>query len=170
MLAIVFGIRVYVAKPFIVQGVSMYPTFDSWHYLIIDELTYNLIREPLRGEVIVFHYPGDPSRYFIKRVIGLPGETISIEGFVVHITKADGTKLTLTEPYILPIKEKVDHFSITLSPGDYFVMGDNRAESADSRFFGPLARHFIVGRALVRLFPFTTIGYLPGTATYNENQ
>ncbi len=162
MLSIVLLIRTYIAKPFIVSGVSMYPTFDSWHYLIIDEYTYNFAREPQRGEVIVFHYPGDTKRYYIKRVIGLPGDTVTIKGGVVTINNS----LTLDEPYILDKKKKYDDAQMTLSDDEYYVLGDNRKESADSRYWGALKREHIVGRALVRLFPLTEIDILPGKVQY----
>ncbi len=164
MLAIVLLVRAYIAKPFIVSGVSMYPTFDSWDYLIIDEYTYNFSREPERGEVVVFHYPGDTSRYFIKRIIGLPGETVSITGYDVSINNG----APLNEPYIADTKKKRDTMDITLGDDEYFVLGDNRRESADSRYWGPLKREFIVGRPITRLFPFTQINWLPGKASYNN--
>jgi len=164
MLAIVLLIRSYVAKPFIVSGMSMYPTFDSWHYLIIDEFTYNFIREPQRGEVLVFHYPGDPSRFFIKRIIGLPGETVSIHGYDVSING----NAPLTEPYIIDAKKKQDSMEITLKDDEYFMLGDNRKESADSRYWGPLKRKFIVGRPLIRLFPFRKIDWIPGEVAYES--
>jgi len=164
MLAIVLLIRTYIAKPFIVSGVSMYPTFDSWHYLIIDEYTYNFSRDPQRGEVIVFHYPGDPSRFFIKRIIGLPGETVSIKGYNVSING----NTPLIEPYIIDTKKKRDTMEITLEDDEYFVLGDNRKESADSRYWGPLKREFIVGRPLTRLFPFNKIDWTPGEAAYGS--
>lgn len=170
VLAAVFGIRMYMAKPFIVSGVSMYPTFDSWHYLIIDELTYNFIREPERGEVVVLRYPADPSRYFIKRVIGLPGETVELAGTSTYISNSQSGRFALGEGYVPTSETKIDDMTVALGPTEYFVMGDNRAESADSRFFGPLERHYIVGRALVRLFPFTKMGFLPGQATYTSQQ
>ncbi len=164
MLAVVLLLRMYIAKPFIVSGLSMYPTFDSWHYLIIDEFTYNFSREPERGEVVVFHYPGDTSRFFIKRIIGLPGETVAISGYDVSINGG----APLTEPYIIDTKKKRDTMEITLADDEYFVLGDNRKESADSRYWGPLQREHIVGRALTRLFPFTKIDWLPGEAEYGQ--
>ncbi len=164
MLTIVLLLRAYVVKPFIVSGVSMYPTFDSWHYLIIDEFTYNFKREPQRGEIVVFHYPGDTSRYFIKRVIGLPGETVSIDGHTVTINDS----FILSEPYVSDEKMKVDNMKTTLGNDEYFVLGDNRRESADSRYWGPLKREYIVGKVLTRLFPITKIDWLPGEAQYQQ--
>ena len=142
----------------------MYPTFDSWHYLIIDKLTYNFIRVPQRGEVIVFHYPNDTKRFFIKRVIGLPGETVAILGETVTINGV----VTLTEPYILDEKRKKDSLTTTLGADEYFILGDNRKESADSRYWGALNIEHIVGRPITRLFPLNKINWLPGEVKYNE--
>jgi signal peptidase I len=164
VLAIVLPIRYFVAKPFIVSGTSMYPNFDSWHYLIVDEFTYIFVREPQRGEVIVMKYPLDTSRYFIKRVIGLPGETVKISGSTVTIVNAEHPEgFTLEEGYVAPENMTQNEMSFTLQPTDYFVMGDNRRASADSRYWGPLPRVDIVGRAFVRLFPFTQIELFPAS-------
>ena len=166
MLALVFLLRMYIAKPFIVSGLSMYPTFDSWHYLIIDQFTYNFKREPRRGEVLIFHYPGDTSRFFIKRVIGLPGEKVTLRGYEVFINDIE----KLDEPYVINAKKKRDTMEITLADDEYFVMGDNRKESADSRYWGPLKREHIVGRSLTRLFPLSKIDWLPGETTYRNTE
>jgi signal peptidase I len=157
---IVAPIRLFVAKPFIVSGASMDPTFATGQYLIVDELSYHF-ESPKRGEVIVFKYPKDPSQYFIKRIIGLPGETVHITGGNVSITKTDGTTVPLTESYVKNIGNGAD-MVVTLPPGQYFVMGDNRPESSDSRYWGELPRANIVGRAFVRLLPVNEIGIFPG--------
>jgi signal peptidase I len=164
VLAIVLPIRYFVAKPFIVQGTSMYPNFDSWHYLIVDEFTYIFLHEPERGDVVVMRYPLDTSRYFIKRVIGLPGETVRIHGSqvtIVNATHPDG--FTLAETYVAPENASSNEMTVTLRDTDYFVMGDNRAASADSRYWGPLPRADIVGRAFLRLFPFTQMNVFPAS-------
>lgn len=162
VLAIVLPIRFFVAKPFIVSGTSMYPNFDSWHYLIIDEFTYLFLHEPERGDVIVMKYPLDTSRYFIKRIVGLPGETVRILGSTVTIINAEHPEgFILKEPYVAPENQSDNEMQITLQPTDYFVMGDNRKASADSRYWGPLPRTDIVGRAFLRLFPFTAIETFP---------
>ena len=166
VIAIVLPVRFFIAKPFIVSGTSMSPTFESWHYLIIDQVTYKL-SEPARGDVIVMRYPLDTSRYFIKRIIGLPGETVIIEGSDVTIKNAahpEGIKLV--EPYIAEENKTENHLVVTLSDNEYYVLGDNRGASADSRYWGTLPKNDIVGRAFVRLFPFTQIGYLPGAHTF----
>jgi len=158
---IVAPIRLFVAKPFIVSGASMEPTFETGQYLIVDELTYHF-ENPERGDVIVFKYPKDPSQYFIKRIIGLPGETLRIEGGEIYITKTDGTTLHLVEPYIKNVGNGADMTAV-IPAGQYFVMGDNRPESSDSRYWGLLPSGNIVGRAFVRLLPLNEIGILPGS-------
>ena len=166
ILAIVVPIRVFIAKPFVVSGTSMYPTFDSWHYLIVDQFTYRF-EKPRRGDVIVFRYPQKPSRFFIKRVIGLPGETLRLEGTKVIIKNEEHPNgFVLKEPYISPENAKSSNITVTLGEGEYFVMGDNRRASADSRFWGPLKDSYITGRAILRLFPFAEAGILPGSVKY----
>ncbi len=159
--AIVIPIRIFVAQPFIVSGASMDPTFRNGQYLIVDELSYN-IGKPSRGDVAIFKYPKNPSQYFIKRVIGLPGETVAIDDQGhVSIKDASGTTtLALSEPYVEYPKDEAAQR--TLGPDEYFVMGDNRAGSFDSRAWGPVPRNLIVGRAFLRLFPVSALGVFPG--------
>ena len=161
--AIVLPIRLFVAQPFIVSGASMDPTFHNGQYLIVDELSYRF-QAPDRGDVIIFRPPLAPREYYIKRIIGLPNETVSINGNVVTITKTDGTTLSLSEPYVANHGNgsTQDH---TLKDGEYFVMGDNRPESSDSRVWGPLPRDHIIGRAFVRLLPLDSFGIFPGSIT-----
>jgi signal peptidase I len=160
-LLLVFIVRTFIAQPFVVNGSSMEPTFYTSEYLIVDQLSYTL-SSPKRGDVIVFKYPLIPSRYFIKRVIGLPGETVRITGEKVEIKEVDSEEFfTLEEPYIR--FEKESSTEVTLTNEEYFVMGDNRLASLDSRSWGPLNESFIVGKAFVRLFPFSKIDFLPGS-------
>lgn len=148
---VVFIIRAFLFQPFLVSGASMEPTISQNNYLIIDELTYRF-RNPERGEMIVFRYPNDSSTFYIKRIVGLPGDAVDIESGRVNINNA-----ALDESsYIKDIKT-FGTVHIRLEPGAYFVMGDNRSNSYDSRSWGPLKRPFIVGRALIRLFPFSHI-------------
>lgn len=160
-LLIVIPIRTFIAQPFIVSGASMKETFHDGEYLIVDQLSYNL-HAPARGDVIIFRYPRDPSKYFIKRIIALPNETIDIVDSTVTITNEefpDG--FVLDEPYIKSMRPGA---ALTEELGDreYFVMGDNRDESSDSRVWGVLQEERIIGRAFLRLFPLQTIGVLPG--------
>ena len=161
VVAIVVVVRVFIAQPFVVSGTSMVPTFQDKNYLIVDELTYDF-KKPARGDVIVFHPPVDMSTYYIKRVIGLPGDTVTIKNSVITVTNAshpDG--LVLTEEYITKDTPD-DNYSITVPDKQYFVMGDNRPASFDSRRWGLLPVKNITGRVLFRLFPVNEISIFPG--------
>ncbi|CAN5704900.1 signal peptidase I [soil metagenome] len=160
---IVLPIRLFVAQPFVVEGESMHPTFESADYLIVDELTYHF-EAPKRGDVIVFRYPNDPSVFYIKRIVGLPGETVSIDQGTVSIKKADGTSITLDESYVVD-EDATYTQSTSVGAGEYFVMGDNRPASSDSRVWGLLPRKNIIGRAFIRLLPAKSFGLFPGEAT-----
>ena len=158
---IVLPIRTYIAQPFIVNGSSMDPTFASGQYLIVDELSYRL-GEPKRGDVVVLRYPRDPSKFFIKRVIGMPNETVEITGGVVTIkTAANPLGFQLEEPYIE--FEKRDNVTQKLGDSEYFVMGDNRAASSDSRAWGTVPEKLIIGKAFLRLLPIASADVLPGS-------
>ena len=161
---VVIPIRVFVASPFVVDGESMHPTFENLDYLIIDELVYDF-HAPQRGDVIVFRYPNDPSIFYIKRVIGLPGETVSIRHGNVTITKTDGTQMTLNEPYVVN-EDATYSKDVTLTNNQYFVMGDNRPNSSDSRVWGPLPAKDIIGRVDLRLLPISEVGFSPGATHY----
>jgi signal peptidase I len=165
-LAIVIPIRLYIAQPFVVSGDSMFPTFHDGQYLIIDEISY-ILNGPSRGDVVVFRYPLQPSRFFIKRIIGMPNETISIKDGSVTITNKDNPNgFTITEPYI---DEKFNTTeSYTTGEGEYFVLGDNRNRSSDSRIWGILPRKLMIGRAYLRLLPFNDVSYLPGAYTEDK--
>lgn len=159
-LIIVIPIRMFIAQPFVVSGESMLPTFNDGEYLIVDELSYNL-GNPHRGDVIIFHYPNDTKRFFIKRIIGMPNEEININGGNVTIINSENPKgFVLDEPYI---NEQFDT-TATYKTGkdEFFVMGDNRNRSSDSRTWGLLHNKLITGRAYLRLLPIKEIKYLPG--------
>lgn len=161
-LIIVLPIRFYIAQPFIVSGASMDPTFDDGEYLIVDELSYHL-REPRRGEVVIFRFPGDPSKFYIKRVIGLPSETLIIQDGRVSIKNNERPEgFELNEPYLGNLGGRGLRLEQTLSAGEYFVMGDNRLASSDSRSWGPVKEDQVIGRAWLRLFPLDEITVLPG--------
>ena len=144
----------------------MFPTFNTWHYLIIDQLTYKF-EEPTRGDVVVFRFPQNPSRFFIKRVVGLPLETVELNGNTVTIRNTEFPEgFTLDEPYVDDAYTKESQLVMELGDNEYFVLGDNRKASADSRYWGPLEFERIVGRAYLRLFPFNLVEVLPGETTY----
>ncbi|MGB0756995.1 MAG: signal peptidase I [Patescibacteria group bacterium] len=160
-LAIVVPVRYFLVQPFYVKGSSMVPNFEDHEYLIIDELSFRF-RAPERGEVVVFRYPKNPRQYYIKRIVGLPGETVSIEDGLVYLIDDTGNKQQLDEAEYLDEELKTQGYNysqVTLQDNEYYVMGDNRNASYDSRQFGPLEEDFIVGRAMVRVLPLDRIDY-----------
>jgi signal peptidase I len=160
-LAVVLPIRFFVAQPFIVSGSSMDPTFMNGQYIIVDELSYRF-ENPKRDDVVIFNYPQDVSKYFIKRIIGLPGETVTIKGTTITIRNAAHPEgMVLQEPFIP--KQSDNNLTATLKNDEYFVMGDNRPASFDSRFWGPLPKNLIIGKPFVRLLPLRTFGVFPGS-------
>ncbi len=152
-LAIIIPIRWFLIQPFYVQGASMEPNFFDHEYLIIDELSYRL-SDPNRGDVVVFRYPKDPDQYFIKRVIGLPGETAEVAAGKVKIYNNEFPNgQVLDESGYLDQDFTASSQTVTLKAGEFFLLGDNRASSLDSRFFGPVKREHIIGRVWVRGYP-----------------
>ncbi len=144
-------------QPFLVSGASMEPNFGSGNYLIIDEVTYRF-REPERGEVIVFRYPDNPSTYYIKRIVGLPGEKVEIRKGSVYIFNNEYPEGFLLEESYLPLEAKTPGTAMAeLSPYEYFVLGDNRNYSYDSRSWGNLPKENIIGIARLRLLPITEV-------------
>ncbi|TSC68178.1 MAG: signal peptidase I [Parcubacteria group bacterium Gr01-1014_66] len=167
MIGVAFAVRFFVAQPFVVNGASMSPTFVHKEYLIIDELSY-FLREPERGEVVVFRYPRSPWQYFIKRIIGLPGETVEIKNGKIHIINNNELPQgsVLQEPYLAShAGETYPDLIVSLQSDEYFVLGDNRSQSSDSRVWGPLGRQFLVGRVLVRIFPFNRFSLMHAVMT-----
>ncbi len=164
IIVIVFVVRTYIAQPFIVDGESMSPNFHTGHYLIIDELSYRF-KEPKRGDVVVLRYPLDTSRFFLKRIIGLPGDRVTLKDGKVYITNtATGKESVLAEPYQKQTTFPAGQFKdVTLGDAEYFAMGDNRAGSSDSRAWGVLPRKDIVGHALFRLFPIKLAAITPAS-------
>jgi signal peptidase I len=148
---LVVALRLFVFQPFLVRGASMEPNFHDWDYLIVDEISYRF-REPERGEVVVFKYPNDPSQRYIKRLIGLPGETVEVQNGNVFIFQGEELFRLDESDYLVNTTPGSAH--IELGPDEYFVLGDNRIASSDSRSWGALPEDLIIGRALVRVFPF----------------
>ncbi len=165
VLIIVIPIRMFIAQPFIVNGQSMMPTFENGDYLIVDEVSYRA-RDPKRGEVIIFRLPSNHGRFLIKRVIGLPGETVIISGGKITIHKKDGETIQLDEDYLNGNFSSYGTWE--LQDNEYFVMGDNRNNSSDSRSWGVLDRDLIVGKTFLRLFPFTHFSIKPGQEEPNQ--
>ena len=163
LIVVLLPIRLFVAEPFLVYGSSMEPNFDTGDYLIVDELSYKL-STPKRGDVVVLRPPMDLTKHYIKRVIGLPGETVDVKGDVVTIINKEHPEgFILKEPYLTFKSDKESH--TTLTSDQYFVMGDNRTVSYDSRSWGPLPKEDITGKAFLRLYPFKTISILPGDSS-----
>lgn len=150
----VFLIRYFLFQPFFVEGMSMMPNFKAGDYLIVDELTYRF-RPPERGEVIVFKSPDNHS-FYIKRIIGLPKEVIKIENGKVWIKSSPTSPfIPLKEPYL--ITETPGNYEVALKENEYFVLGDNRVASYDSRNWGPLPKEKIIGLVRLRLWPINTV-------------
>ncbi|HPD07682.1 signal peptidase I [Patescibacteria group bacterium] len=159
--AIVIPIRLFIVCPFYVQGASMEPNFYDKEYLLVDEISYRF-REPQRGDVVVFRYPEDPREYFIKRIIGLPGETLKIEnGGVYVLDKSNNSWTKLSESYLSSSNETsaFETKQITVGPDEFFVLGDNREHSRDSRYFGPVNRRYLIGRVIFRGFPLKRLQF-----------
>lgn len=144
-------IRTFVAQPFLVSGSSMEPTFQSGNYLLVDEMTYNF-RDPKRGEIVVFNSPSEDRSYYIKRIIGLPGERVVLDNEVVSIYE-NGEEKDLNEDYITNFDLQGEEYDVTLGDNEYFVLGDNRGFSFDSRNWGALEEDNIVGLVRLRLWP-----------------
>ena len=163
-LAIVVPIRYFLFQPFFVKGESMEPNFQNGDYLIIDELSYRL-REPERGEVIVFKYPRNISQRYIKRIIGLPGETVEIKDGKVTVYQKNSEIKVLDESNYLPAYFQTSgNLRINLNENEYLVLGDNRSSSSDSRIWGPLPKEDIIGRVLIRAWPAATIAKIEAPA------
>ena len=192
VLFIVIPLRLYVVQPFIVSGQSMEYNFETGQYLLVDELSYRW-SNPERGDVIVFRYPNDTKKYYIKRIIGLPGDIVDVNFNKVTIkNKENPNGIVLRDDFISPLlinvvppdltkmtqDDKKNLQTVSLADNQYFVMGDNRLHSSDSRSWGTLDKKFIVGRPIVRLIelnppgasswfpikftPFKDIGLYPG--------
>lgn len=158
--AIILPVRYFLIKPFYVNGASMEPNFFNHEYLIIDEISYRFA-EPKRGEVVVFRNPEDEKQYFIKRVIGLPGERVVIkEGRVQIFNKLFPAGTALNEAYLPADLLTGGQIDVTLGSDEFFVLGDNRRASLDSRRFGPLPRREIIGRTWLRGWPPNRIGVI----------
>jgi len=167
-IGVVFVVRTFLVQPFLVSGTSMHPTFENGDYVLTDELTYR-IRPPERGEVVVFHDVSDYSTYLIKRVIGLPGETVIVKNNAVTIVNTQHPQgFVLDEKYLPAGTPTLGDGTWTLSSSSYMMLGDNRSVSFDSRAWGPLPAKDIVGLVRLRLWPLGEIGFF-GAPQYNAS-
>ena len=160
-LVIIVPIRYFLIQPFYVKGASMEPNFHDHEYLIVDEISYRF-NDPKRGDIVVFRYPKDPQEYFIKRIIALPNEKIKFEdGEIIIYNEENNSGINLEEDYLRgglkTYSSGQDFFE--LGDREYFVMGDNRNSSKDSRSFGPVDRSYVIGKVLLRGWPFNKMGF-----------
>lgn len=156
------AVRALIFKPFYVKGASMEPNFYDKEYLIIDELSYRF-RAPQRGEVIVFKYPENPKEYFLKRIVGLPGERVKVsEGKITIYNTEHPEGVVLDESYLpTDLLTSGDKTFESLTEDQYFVMGDNRPNSYDSRRFGAVDKNLVIGRVFFRGWPFNRAQIIP---------
>ena len=166
-LCIVFLIHTFIGRPFLVNGESMDPNIKNNDFILVDTFTYHK-REPVRGEVVVFRAPLTEKKFFIKRIVGLPGETVEVlpNGKVKIYNTENPTGFVLDDSYIVHTSPLAN--TRKLSNEGYYAMGDNRANSYDSRMWGELPKKNIVGRAYLRLYPFSSFDYLPARITYTQ--
>lgn len=169
-LVIITPIRVFLFQPFFVEGASMEPNFQDGDYLIVNELGYKktavgAASSPFfevspfktfdRGDIVVFRYPKDETKFFIKRIVGLPGEKISVKDGIVTIfnTENPGGKVLDESEYLGKGFLTIKDVTVSIAEDEYFVMGDNRSYSFDSRDWGPLKKNEIIGKVMVRAWP-----------------
>lgn len=165
--AIFVVVYLFLVQPHQIRGISMVPTFIDREYVLTDKVTYRFAK-PERGDIIVFQAPKNHEQDFIKRIIALPGEKIKIQNGNVYIYNSqnqNGIKLNepyISDPFTAPNEFAKDGEIITLGENEYFVMGDNRPHSSDSRVWGPVTREEIVGRAWLRYWPLNKMKLIPG--------
>lgn len=148
-LAIIIPVRYFLIQPFYVKGTSMEPNFKAYEYLVIDELSYRF-HNPERGDVVVLRDPQQHKNFFIKRVIGLPGEHVEVKDRHVYI---NGKQLDESN-YLDATVETWGNMNLNLQDDEYLVLGDNRNASLDGRIFGPISKEEIIGRTWIRAWPF----------------
>lgn len=168
-LVIILPIRYYVVQPFFVKGSSMVPNFHTQEYILVDRWTYHFGR-PNRGDVIVFRYPGNPKEFYIKRILGLPGESVLVgnnsvvvynERFPDGFAVAEQSYLPASNPTYCGANTTFCGRKVEVKEDEYFVLGDNREHSSDSRVFGPVHKSYIAGIAWLRLWPLNEISSVP---------
>src|SRR3989344_756758 len=157
-LAIIVPIRYFLVQPFFVKGASMEETFEDGDYILIDEISYRF-RDPTRGEVVVFRFPEDKTQFFIKRIIGMPEETVEIRGdqVIIH-NKQHPEGFVLEEKYLSSGQHTIGDLRFKLDPNEYFVLGDNSLRSSDSRRWGALNVSLITGSVFFRAWPIGELG------------
>jgi len=160
VMAVMVMIYLFIMSPQEISGQSMDPNFHNGEYILTNKIEYK-IGDPKRGDIVIFKSPRNKEIDYIKRVIGLPGETIRLSNSTFFI---NGKKLD--EPYLAPTvytfggSYLAENTDIVVPPGKYFVSGDNRPHSSDSREFGPIAKEDFIGKALLRYWPFSRLGLI----------
>jgi len=163
--ASVFIIRTFIVQPFLVRGASMEPSFLNGDYLLIDEISMRF-RDIKRGEAVVFRFPRDPNVFYIKRVIGLPNETVVIKSNTVTIKNSEHPEgFVIQEPYVqaggVTGEEEV---TFLIKENEYLAMGDNRSYSYDSRSWGAVPKDDIIGLVRIRLWPLSDLSLMQAPA------
>jgi len=157
-------IRTFIVQPFFVVGDSMKPNLHNGDYLLVDEISYRF-GSPARGDIIVFRFPGNPRENYIKRIIGLPGETVEIKDGQVAISNVKNPGgMEVEEKYLPADLKTAGNVSRTLEKDEFFVLGDNRGASSDSRSWGTVPRGNIIGRTFVVVFPTDHFSWVPKPA------
>ena len=150
-------IRAFIVQPFTVRGASMHPAFESGNYLFINEIGYRF-QDPKRGDVIIFRPPRNSSQFYIKRIIGIPGDTVKVEDGKVWLGVDISSLELLNEDYVVGVT--TGKALRALGNDEYFVLGDNRNSSSDSRNWGVLSRKNIIGKAWIRAWPIDKVGVI----------
>lgn len=160
-LAIFAVVYIFLFQPHQVDGSSMVPNFHDLEYILTDKISYR-IHTPNRGDVVVFHSPADERVDFIKRIIGIPGDTVKVQGGYVYLNGQKLEEKYINDPsQVLAGRFMREGAEIDVPPGQYIVMGDNRLHSSDSREWGPVTLKGIVGRAFFRYWPIPVFGTIP---------
>lgn len=154
-LLIIIPVRSFLMEPFYVKGSSMEPNFYSYDYLLINKLKYN-ITDPQRNDIVVAKF-SDKSPYVIKRIIGLPNETVEIKDKKIKITDANGNSFDLEEIYLDPNNVKNEMLTFKIPADKYLLLGDNRKVSYDSRQQGPISIGGIKGKVMLKVLNFGPI-------------
>lgn len=157
IIIVAFFVRFYLVQPFVVDGSSMEPNFHNGQYLLVDKVSYRF-KEPKRGDVVVFHPPSAPSLNYIKRIIALPGDEIEIKDGVILVNGAQLEERYIPQERTLVRNSAAINLRQKMGPNEYFVLGDNRDHSSDSREWGNVPLENIIGRAWLVVFPIANFG------------
>lgn len=164
VLVIFFASRYFLVQPFVVEGHSMDPNFSDQEYLLVNRLSYR-ISTPTRGDVVVFQAPNNPKYDYIKRIIGLPGDTVVIKNNQVIVNgEVLNEKYLATGTETLIKNSKTATLEVKLNDNEYFVLGDNREHSSDSREWGILPKSMIIGKAWLSIYPWKMMGFIPSVS------